>query len=448
MFNIAKQLFIEVTVQEIRFLYWERGLWGKSVISFQSFPHEVGDSEINILKDKSTLEKILKDYRLNTFGRTKMPVSLLIPFQNGLIRDFRLPWIIERERDSAVHYFLQNEIPVLADELIYNYQVIEEKENEFLSIKVIAVRKDVICAYAQCLEQAGYTLRSVKYSVLALGEILGVCCIKKRILCLQGLRENKIQLVLFKDGLPEVIRELSIEQDEIAKHQIFLGLQDYELPVDFAITDGSILADKVFDLLMKSGLVKEQLNSENNRITFAGQLKDEFRTYALLGELKRVKGKKSINFYSSFLRPLKVKTIAFLLGVYFIFFLLAGSLLWYPRSLDYWHTQEKIVFLRDELNKLEIQEEEIAWFEYKKKQEVYCFDLGRIQKALEQVSNDMNLIRLNYKQNNLYIWAECMDNTSITKIIGFLTAEGWREPIIMDYKYQQKNISFCISVKG
>ncbi len=448
MLNIAKQLLIEVTVQEIRFLYWERGLWGKSTISFQSFPYEAGGSEINILKDKSTFEKILKDYRLNTFDQTKMSVRLLIPFQNGLIRDFRLPWITKRERDSAVRYYLQHEVPVLADELIYDYQVIEEKEREYLNIKVIAARKDVIAAYAQCLEQAGYVLRSVEYSVSALGEILGSRSEEKRILCLQGLGENKIQLVLYKEDLPEVIRELSIEQDDVPKYQIFLGLQDYELPVDLIITDGSASADKVSGLLLKSGLAKEQLKIVNRGLTLASEFKDEFRTYALLGELNRVKGKKNIDFYSSFLHPLKVKTIAFLLGVFLLVFLLAASLLWYPRTSEYWHIQKEIVYLQDEINKLEVQEDKLAWYEYKRNQKIVYLNLGRIQKTLEQVADDMTLIRLNYKQSTLYIWAECTDNTSIIKMIGILTAEGWREPVLVDYKYQQENISFCLNVKG
>lgn len=442
MINGTRQLFVEVTAQEVRFLYWEKGFGGKAAkVSFRCFPFQAEPEKGLVLR------QILQQYRKNNIGRTKMPVYLLIPFQNGLVREFRLPWISKRERDAAIHYYFQHDVPVLADELVYDYRIIEEKEREYLKVRVTAARKAVVAAYAEDLKKAGYELRSVEYSVSALGEVIGLYG-GNTVLCLQGVPENRILVILYKGGLPEVIREFSPDQYDIAKYHIYLGLQDDEAPVDLIITDGSVQAERAAALFQESGLAKKQQGSLPITRDLSGELPEEgFQTYSLLGEMLRVRDRHNLDFYKSFLRPLKVQTLQLLFGAFFLIILLGGGLFWYPRFSDYLQIQKQITSLRDSQDKLQGEEDPITWPYWNKTKNTSCTDLKRMQKALEQMTGDLSLTHLNYKQDTLYLWAECTENAAITKFIGVLTAEGWREPVLVDYKYQKQKISFGISVK-
>lgn len=443
-----KRLFVEVTFQEVRFLYWEKVFWEKSAkITFQSIPYKTGAAETTKQLELESLRKVLQDYRLDFLSQTKIPVYLLIPFQKGLSREFRLPWIPKRERDSAVGFYLQHEIPVVADELAYEYQVIEEKEREDLNIQVTAARKDVIASYADCFRRAGYELSGVEYSLSAFGEILGSQQ-EKRVLCLQELNENRIQLVLYKNAFIKTIREISIDSFDSARYNIYLGLKDYELPVDLIITDGSVQAERVGTLLFESGLAKEHSGTISWALGLGGEKMEEgFKSYALLGEMIRVHSKRNMDFNRLFLRPSKVRTLRLLFGLGLLVFLFFGGLFWYPQIWNFLHIQEEIISLQDRQDKLEFEVEQSTWVEWQRTQESSRNDLERMQKALAQVRDDISLTRLNYKQGALYLWAECPDNNAITTIMGILIAEGWREPVLVDYQYRQQKIIFAVSVK-
>lgn len=448
MMRETKCLFVEVASKEIRFLYWEKGFWNKSSrFSFQSIPYECNVPDEDNKRDLRSLIEILKNYRLNVCGKKRLQVYLLIPFQNGLIRESRLPWVIKNDRDSAVKYYLQHEIPGLADDLVYNYQVIEEKEKQYLNIRVIAARKDVISLYADCVKQAGYELRGIEYSVSAVGEILNFQS-EKRILCLQELKENRIQLVYYKNSHPEVIREMVINQYDITKYHIYLGLRDYEIPLDLIITDNGDQAEAISNAFIEAGLVKNKISTLSSDPTDDDEVKKYgFPSYALFGEMYRVQDKKNINFFKSFMHSTKIKAMTMLMGGFLVVLIMMGSLLWYPQFLDYLHIQQEITTLQNDYKNLQNEESMATLTEWKKAQEITRINIAQIQKLVMTFEDDVNVTRLDYKQNTLYLWAECTDELSITKTIGNLLIEGWKEPVLVDYRYGKQKTTFCLSVK-
>lgn len=447
MLRKPKLLIIEAGDQEFRFLCLEKGLWGKfSYASYHSYPYKAVTVQRSDSPDKKAILEILENYRSDSACRMRLPVYLLIPFKKGLVREFKLPWINTKERDSAIHYYLQHEVPILADELVYDYQVTAEKEKDYLHIRVTAARKDIIEAYGECFKQAGYELKGIEYAISALGEVL-----KKqspdRILCIQDHKENRTQMVLYKNGLPQVIRDFSQEQYDLTKYHINLEIEGHEFPIEQIITDGSVQAEKAACLFLDSGLVKKRITLAEPNLD--SELMNEiagkgFKAYALLGELLRIQDGNNIDFSKFVQRKSKVKALTAILGLFVIINILFGVVCWYPETIKLFNIQTEAASLESDLNKIETEKEQVRRKLAGSRTDAVQ-DLKKIQQALEQAAG-ITVTRLNYKEGKLYLWAQCSDSSAITKFIGKLTAEGWRSPVLIDYHYQKQKITFTISV--
>lgn len=447
MIRKTKQLSIEVTAREVRFLLWEKNFWrNPAKVSYLSIPFKQKAEETDNRFDFKEFVEIIREYRVDYLGGKKVPVYLLIPFHNGLIREFKLPWMRRSDRDSAVKYYLQYEIPGLADELVYYYQIIEEKQSEYLTIRVNAVRKDFINAYADCIKQAGYNLKGIEYSVTAFGEILESQA-EKRILSLHELKENTVQFVLYKDAVPELIREFNVSQDDINKYQIYLGL-DEQIPIDGIITDSSVQAERIAKVLIDDGLALEKVEISHTQLSkMISSESKSIGAAALIGKIQKLGKKNNRDFYHSFLRLIKVKMAFFGLSLVLVSIMIMGSLVWYPLFTDYIDSQKEIESLEERYRYLQDEQKEDVLTNWKEAQEQSQVDLGKIQKGITNLRDDVSLTRLDYKQGTLYLWAECHEESSITKLIGNLVSDGWKVPLLVDYKYKKDKINFCLSVK-
>lgn len=447
MFRSEKLLIVEIADREVRFLNWHKD-WGRKPpnIGLQIYPLGVEGQAANDSKLAALLD-VLRTYRSQKKAHGKLPVYLLLPLENGFSREFSLPWIKKRERGSALRYYLEHEFPFLADGWIYTHQFKEEKEQEYLIARVTALRKDVLAFYANCLQEAGYVLKGVEYTVAALGSFFGLHS-KARILWLQELTNSSIQLILFKDGYPDVIRELSIDQAELNKYHLYVGLNDLELPVEYLSTDGSLPAEKAASILLAAGFVQERLAPSDLAVLPSQELQTlGYKAFALWGEKLRIAAGLNIDFYNYFRRRLKVKTIAALLGLWGIVCALLGSFLWYPALKQHLSLRTELATLQARQEKLLIDEDQIAWKEWKGYREISSSDLSKMQQILEKITPNLKLARLNYKQSTLYLWGECRENASISQVLAAFTAEGWREPVLIDYKYQEEKIVFVLSVQ-
>lgn len=444
-------LIIETALQEIRVFYWESGLWGRPPkICYQcNHCQPQGHQDGSSLPGQSELTAALKNMP-GPVAKKKLPVYLLIPFEMGLIREFMLPWIPKRERDAAVHYAIQHEVPGIADELFYAYQAVEEDGRGPLKIRVIAARRDLIQAYADWIHQAGYTVRGIEYSISAFGSILPTNYGREgssKTLWIQKA-DSRIQMVLYKDNFPAGFREFKLGQGDYSKAYLYLGLNDEEFPVDRVGTDGSDQAEQIALALLKPGRAKKRLEIMNPQLSsFTEFTPAGSSAYALLGELQRVRRQKTINFFLSLERPKKMKLAAALLGVLLSIFLVAGSLIWYPRITESRQIQKQMDLLHQRITYLETVEEQSRWTEFKVNQAISSEDLERIQKFLEQNPGEITLTRLNLKQGIAQIWGESRDNASLSRMIGILTAEGWRDPVLVDYSYQSGKITFSLRMK-
>ncbi len=442
MLDERKSVFIEVSSKEVRFLYWEKIFWSKNAkLNFYTFPLNSQDNR----KNKDELIEVLTDFRKRYLGNKKISTYLLIPLQMGLIREFKLPWIPKKNRESAVGYYIEHEIPVPSGELVYYCQELEEKENEYLKVRVSAARRENISKYAGYLTNAGYRLEGVEYAVNCVGKVLDILG-DKRVLVLQEIEEGRVQLALYKGSMLEVIKEVDSGERDISKIMFSLRWQDGELPIDMVLSDGSMEADKQASLLLKSGSVKHY---ERIPIYDDDQLDilklQGVKAYATCGYLLKIKNGEQTNLYSTFLLPLKLKTLALMGGLFIAIILLLGTMIWYPLYADYLNSQTTITDFQTKFAKLESEQGQDIIVEWRKLQDKSYQDLEQLHEVLNYVDKEVTLVRLNYRQDTLYLWAEGTDNRSITKLTDKLMADDWRDPQLINYKYYQDNISFCLS---
>jgi len=425
-------IIMEIAPREVRLLYRENSYWKTTLV----FSYENED-----------LINQLKRHRQKALGKCRVPVYLLIPFENGLIRELRLPWINQKERDYALKYYIQQEIPILLEDFVYDYQITEDVRKEYLHIRLTAVQKDRITAYAQVVEQAGFRLKGVGYSISAMGEGLALDPGKTAVF-LQKIEDNRIQMIVYQRKYPKMIREIEMPTADIEKSHIYLALNGYAVPHAYVFTDETIQAEMIAHFLVESGLVIE--HKKSNTIVKNDTDNPENMQYwevALYGERQRVKHKNNNNLYASFLRPQKMKwVIGCMVGI-LVMLIVYGGAIWYP---DYTHEtqlQREVSVLQQRISNLDDGIEKTTWDTWEKEWIASQANLEKIRKTSLSLEEGIIFTRINYKSDTLYLWLECQENSKITTLLGKLTAEGWKDPSLLDYKYTPDKITVYLSVK-
>jgi hypothetical protein len=435
----GREVWIEIGKDEVGFLYTARKKWGSpGAYAYASVPcTKAGEG--------TGLTAILRNFRRENFGRGPVGAYLLIPLANGLIREIRLPWIGKRKRDAGVRYYIMNNLPVLPQDFSYDYFVAEDEKREFLQVKLAAVRKEIISAYARSLQEAGYLLLGTEYTLLAIGELFAGA---KTVVFLEGLADNKVQFCLYQGKSLQALSEIDLKQYDQARYHLYLAVKELENPPDWVLTDQSAQAKTVAGLLMDSGLAKEHTDTacffpEKQR-PVPGQ---GFAAQVLWGGKQRVRQKKAINLSGIFLRPIKVKLMILVLSIALAVVAFAGALVWYPLWQQHSRMQQEVGILQNQVQNRQNDQDTALGSDWKKEQVKAAADLERVGTVLTLPGPGLDITRLDYKQNTLYLWLECREASVLPAFVGGLTAAGWKEPAILDYKFTAEKTEVCFSVK-
>jgi hypothetical protein len=450
-------LFIEITAYEIRFLKQQQNLGSKlPSLAFQSIPllpdnnSSPQEAYPGILQVGLTrLEQILREYRQSVVGNQKIPVYLLLPFEKGLMREYKLPWIKKRDRDSAIEYCLKHEMPYLIEELVFNYRVIEERKGQDLRIQVTACRRDVIKLYTQCFAKAGYVIKGIEYSAWALGEFLNAPE-SATLLCLRKANLNEAELILFQGAVPLIIREIRISQGEYSAPNVFFNSQDLKVPVDFLLTDGSLESTEAAELLRGLSLVSQAKTFAPPAAPTEEQFLEGLATYTLLGERQRVQAQKNYNFFeeNNFKR---VKILALIVVTCLILLLSAAGKVLLDQYSEYHELQADISSL-SELCEQQAEHNNYTQLEEWNRIKATSFkDLERINHAWGEIADmkgQLTVTRWNYVPGKLIIYAQCSHNDEIILLMNKLTLSGWEKPVLESYHGQRESIAFTLSIQS
>lgn len=160
---------------------------------------EQGQVRSQILTEVLTEVRIAHKLPLHT------PVRVALPLVNGFIREYRLPWISPRHRDSAIQYLAKEETPIPQNNQVFGYTVIKaDKKSNQMMVTLGATRRSIVESLQQCLKGAGFEARSVEFSASALAFALGPS-VQERYLYMSESNDG-IQITRYRGNIPEITR--------------------------------------------------------------------------------------------------------------------------------------------------------------------------------------------------------------------------------------------------
>ncbi len=462
----SKTVHIEITENEVRFLRPNgRSRPETDSLLFHYTPLGVDHAELT--EAVPEIVRVLKEFRERSLRTAKAEAYLYIPFRQGqgLIREFSLPWLPVKNRNSAVRYYIEHEFPITNDKFVYDFDILESPAKESLLVTVAAIRTELLDSYTHCLKKAGYHLKHIAYAFNTMGEWTEAES-GGGTLYLNGSTGNRVQIVIFEGTFPKYINETNAAPNEISRYQLYLFIKNTDLPVAKIMTDDSPYAQELAAIIVDMGLVRNSeaqpssetmIFRESDTVTdIAAQtvhtgnneLAAEYgvRAYATLGGFVQSRTQRGINLYRNKMIADKLK-LTFLTACFLVISLLAqGILQWYPGKAEYNQLQAEAGDLLATLAQLQEKYERSALQQWAGAQEQACKELEQLQKVMRTMESEITLTRLHYDQGNLQFWAQCQDNTVIAGLISRLSAEGWKAPVLADYKYQPRNITFSITV--
>ncbi|UWG95729.1 hypothetical protein LPY66_12475 [Dehalobacter sp. DCM] len=384
---------------------------------------------------KKQIVDALRDYRLNHWGSRKIRIYLLLPFQNGIIQSIKFPWMAKKYRDKAVIYTIEHEILLPKEQLVYRYVTVKERKNDFLSLSLIGIRKETLSFYMDCFQQAGYDIRGTEYSITALSQTLAH--IEKRILFLQRGDKGCLQAVLYSNGQPSTVKEITAD-DETELNYLMCALikdrQDNQQFLNAIITDECSQTQKIAKHLMDDGFAKE-----------IHSFPIQGASMALFAGSRRIAKKENINLSFAHVRAKKVRATAFMgsiVGGLIILF----SCLTYAEIRAHNENRTEMTVLQDVIQTYQQKEQqaEPLLSEGINTRNNTLADFKHLRTALETIDRDIALTRIIYRRGDVSIWADCSNNTQIMNTMTRLTVNGWSSPQLVEYHCKAGKIDFCL----
>ncbi len=456
---------IEITDQEIKAL-WISGkphvkrISQAAVINFDLIPIPTGVIDQGILRDKEAFIRLLQTYFVQLKLVGPIVTNLLIPFQLGFLRNYRLPWIAKTERRSAIGFLIDEEVPIPGSDLLSDFIILEEnRENNLFHILLGATRKSLIQAYVEAFLQVGFQVKNIDFAISALGYALGLEN-KEESLYLSA-ESGMLQLILFSGIIPEVVRTLVPDptlvspdaewESEIQRILLYYGNQHPELSLKRIYTAGEGVAEVLAGRLQKAGMVSQVQKADLVRIPDSWKKRypewqDDAK--AVMGYVLRILQKApGINLW----RHLADRKTTFLfnkaiLGIVMLS-LIAGTLIWFSLQYQVIQLQNEVEQLRGlgtETLTLTNQQKELnnAWFKAQEHQIYVGEHLAEIQRLLP---SGVELSYLEYKEGRLSLQGTTDNAEHFEGLLKALESSGLEHPLLTSYqKTDRTSIEFSL----
>jgi type IV pilus assembly protein PilM len=459
------RLTIEISDQELKILvvsckpYLTKRFQEKK-LNLDLIPIPTGVIEQGILRDKEVLLGLLQTYLTKRELVGPIPVNLLIPSQLGFIRAYRLPWVPKADRASAIGFLVEEEVPIPAADLLYDYLILENnRKNNVFQFLIGATRGSLIQDYVHVFQQAGLEVDKIDFVISALGYALGLNN-NEEFICLQA-ENNTLQFILFNGIIPEVVRTFLADpalafsevdwESEIQRVLLCYGSQHPGISLRKIYIIGEGMTELIAERLEKTGLV--------SRITKAdfGKIPDSWRKYCqtwpentkiVLNYALRNQGKgPGINLWRKQVNR-KRKDFFFKINVIsFVLVLMTGFLIWLPLQNRENRLQNETEQLRSKGRQLLSSAEQQtalskAWIAAREYPFYFGEKLAEIQRLLPY---GVELTNLEYKEGGLSLQGTTDNAEKFEELLAALTASGLERPLLTTYqKTDRAAIKFVI----
>lgn len=243
MFFQKRKLIIELTDSEIRIF---NGLSDDKSCALKVLHISLDKGVISRgqLQDEDKLAELLKKWRTEYFRKGIPEAILLLPAGDCILRDFILPWINTKDRESGIIYQAAREMPVSLEELAYNYDIENPEDKQSLLVYLRAIKKTLMQKYENCLSAAGIKVIAAELAVTARGGALCKQFPERYILDLEKSDGAFWHLVLYRNGRPCLAKYAAGKNIEMIKRYLHHQLKGDDLSGLRMITDGSPEAEQ------------------------------------------------------------------------------------------------------------------------------------------------------------------------------------------------------------
>lgn len=203
-----------------------RGFKGPRLVNFASVPIATspvtpsggspgapGGEGVGFSTHEKILSAVRKAFRESGI-RAKRIVSCLSE-EEVIVRYFQMPRLPRREWDQAIRFEARKYIPFTLDELISDFSVIEEREEQGrMNIVFVAAKKEVVARHLALFGKAGIQvthLEALPVSFMRLLYALHPEARKEACTCIVDVEGKAGSVILIKGGLPYLIRHISLE---------------------------------------------------------------------------------------------------------------------------------------------------------------------------------------------------------------------------------------------
>ncbi|CAA7601598.1 Hypothetical protein DEACI_2265 [Acididesulfobacillus acetoxydans] len=451
---MSGKVFIELTDGEIRFLWVDRGpLLGKlRRVALERLPLPAGIMRQGLLLEAERLTAILKAYRRER--GVIPPAFLLLPWQQGFARGFRLPWFSAGQRRQALNYFIEEETPISGEEVLNDFSVVEEKRGKFLEVLAAAVRKSVLTDFVRSFAEAGFRVERVDLAVTALSCVLPLES-GQNVLYLKE-DEDQLEMALFRGTRLEVVRtfgKAGADADEIEvwrelKRTLFYyAAQDPDFSLQRVCTPDPATAGETGERMRQSlGYAVDVCPAvalPRDFEKFRGVLKEVPAAYAASAAYRTGQG---LNLWRQEEEQRKVRRrIAWGIGAVVI--LLAGVFaFWWPVQARSNRLEEELAVLRPQGYRAEksIRQEEILAESWDKlhRQPLVLADSLRVMTDWQ--GSGLTLTEIEYKEGKINLKGKAEKGAQVEKLMQKMQSQGWVSPVLAAYRVSGDAISFTV----
>lgn len=160
----------------------------------------------------TTIKSLLKEKKI----KTKEVVSAL-PEEAVTVRFFEMPKLPQREWETAVRFEAKKYIPFKMEEIVSDFQVIENKlDPKKMSVIFVAAKREALNNQMFLLTQAGLVPQAIDiipFSLKRLFQFTKEISDERQTAIIVNINQNTGFISVLKEGAPCLIRDISLTQD-------------------------------------------------------------------------------------------------------------------------------------------------------------------------------------------------------------------------------------------
>ncbi len=282
MFDIFQQTVVGLdigtsTIKAIKIKKHKSGyeLIGAEIFSLTSESIDDMDPDTKTSLYVNSIKKILKQKNISS----KL-VTTAIPGDSAIIRYIKVPYMAPEELKNVVPYEAEQYIPLGMDQIVFDYQVLNEVEEENqkkMEVLLVAVKNETMNQHLNILKSAGANPFVIDVDSFALCNAYSLNLqeesetgVKANTVALINMGARFTTVTIVEDGIPHLSRDINIggnnftkeiqrefnlsfaEAEELKKKQAVIMVESEELLLSTMPTSDDARSTRIFEAITPS----------------------------------------------------------------------------------------------------------------------------------------------------------------------------------------------------